>query len=86
MKFTKVVKAEELKKEIPYKDLAKLRRKVETLEDIAKSTAAASLVDTRMGIDDYERFMNNYRKINDAIDEMRNQLNVLFKMSIKSQK
>ena len=86
MKFTKVVKAEELKKEIPYKDLAKLRRKVETLEDIAKSTAATTLVDTRMDIDDYERFMSNYMKINDAVDEMRNQLNVLFKMSIKSKK
>lgn len=82
MKFTKIVKAEELKKEIPYKELEKLCKKLEKLTDDARSVSKTRGLDTTIDDIDYKSFMESVEEINTNIDMLKSTVKAIFRLAV----
>ena len=82
MKFTKVIKAEELKKEIPYKELEKLCKKLEKLTDDARSVSKTRGLDTTIDDIDYKSFMESVEEINTNIDMLKTTVKAIFRLAV----
>lgn len=82
MKFTKIVKAEELKKEIPYKELEKLCKKLEKLTDDARSVSKTWGLDTTIDDIDYKSFMESVEEINTNIDMLKSTVKAIFSLAV----
>ena len=82
MKFKKLVKAEELKKEIPYKELEKLCKKLEKLTDDARSVSKTRGLDTTIDDIEYKSFMESVEEINTNIDMLKTTVKAIFRLAV----
>ena len=86
MKYTKLVKAEELRKEIPYKELERLCKKLEKLTDDARSVNKTVMLDTTIDNDEYDSFMQSVNEIETNIDMLKTTVKAIFQLAVLKNK
>lgn len=86
MKFKKLVKAEELRKEIPYKELERLSKKLEKLTDDARSVNKTVMLDTTIDNDEYDSFMQSVNEIETNIDMLKTTVKAIFELAVLKNK
>ena len=86
MKFKKLVKAEELRKEIPYKELERLCKKLEKLTYDARSVNKTAMLDTTIDNDEYDSFMQSVNEIETNIDMLKTTVKATFELAVLKNK
>lgn len=82
MKFKKLVKAEELRKEIPYKELERLCKKLEKLTDDARAVSKTRGLDTTIDDIEYKSFMESVEEIDTNIDMLKTTVKAIFRLAV----